>query len=158
MPRSMMPYQSENLVNWPFAFRDFGGFPFEMMRRFHREFDRMIEGTGGRAGTTFLPRAEAFERDDRLVIRIELPGMEKDDVHVRIEGDHLIVEGERRMEDVSSEGYEGEFVYGRFRRMIALPGPVEAGDVQARFRNGVLEITIPHGKGPAETREIPIQT
>ncbi len=134
--------------------------PFAFMRRFTEEMDRLFEDFFGgglaprftsefaplaefRAGV-WSPQVEVFERDNQLVVRADLPGLTKDDVHVEITDDALIIEGERKQEhEERREGYyRSERSYGRFYREIPLPEGVNAENATATFRNGVLEITM----------------
>src|SRR5262245_44784974 len=108
--------------------------PFGMMRRFVDEMDRMFEGVGfpsmERSWTTaerFSPEIDIFERDGKLVLRADLPGLTKDDVKVDITEDAVILEGERKFEhEERDEGlYRSERSYGHFRRQIPLPEGVK---------------------------------
>jgi HSP20 family protein len=127
--------------------------PFGMMRRFADEVDRMFQGFGfpsiERLGSSniadrFLPSVDIFERDGKLVIRADLPGMTKDDVKVDVTEDDVIIEGERRYEhEERDEGvYRSERSYGQFRREIPLPQGVKPDTAAATFKNGVLEVTL----------------
>src|SRR5712692_4414504 len=104
------------------------------------------------------PAVEMFERDGQLVIRADLPGLSPDDVRIEVSDDSLVIEGERRSEiEVEDEGvYRAERTYGRFSRVIALPDDVDPAQAQARFENGVLEISIPLPE-QTQRRRIPIQ-
>lgn len=133
-----------------------GGSPFAFMRRFPEEMDRLFEDFGfGRGGLVpslgrgfdqalWSPQVEMFEREGRLVVRADLPGMKKDDVNVEITDDAVIIRGERRDEsEENREGYyHSERSYGSFYRSIPLPEGVNADQADATFRNGVLEITM----------------
>src|SRR5262245_51172917 len=110
--------------------------PFSMMRRFADEVDRMFEGFGwpgtSRFGPSaslehFSPEVDVFERDGKLVISADLPGMTKDDVKVDVTDDAIILEGERKYEhEEHEEGvYRSERSYGRFHRQIPLPEGVK---------------------------------
>jgi HSP20 family protein len=140
--------------------------PFEMMRRFSEEMDRMFEdfGLSRRWGfgesTAWSPAVEIFERDNNLVVRADLPGLGKDDVKVEMTDDGLIIQGERKMErEEEREGwYRSERSYGEFYRMIPLPEGVNADQVKASFENGVLEVTAPISVSTQRWRSIPIET
>jgi len=134
---------------------------FEMMRQMMREMARPFGDFFGHGSSSMgTPPVEVFERNDRLVVRADLPGMRREDVKVRVVDDALIIEGERRSErerDPSRrEGYyESEFTYGRFSRRIVLPGRIDAHRVRARFENGVLEVEV-RCETPA-SRDVPIE-
>jgi HSP20 family protein len=79
-----------------------------------------------------------------LIVRAELPGLNKDDVHVDINDDVLTIQGERKQEhEEEREGvYRTERQYGSFYRAIPLPEGTIADSAKATFKNGVLEITL----------------
>jgi HSP20 family protein len=144
-----------------------GGDPFAVMRRFAEEMDRVFEGFGlghgllsgwpfrGRRGIAprggdfepgaWSPAVEVFEREGRLVIRADLPGLTKDDIHVELKDDAVTIRGERRHEhEERREGYfHSERSYGSFFRRVPLPEGVQADKADASFRDGVLEVTMP---------------
>jgi HSP20 family protein len=133
---------------------------FDFMSHFMREMSRMFEGFPGSVGQNYSlsrwPPIEVLERDDRVVVRAEMPGMRREDVRVRVEHDSLVIEGERKGDrEVRHEGYyESEWSYGRFSRRVTLPAQVDPERVNARYDNGILEITLDL---PARARrEIPI--
>jgi len=99
----------------------------------------------------FLPSVDVREKDKEIVVTAELPGVDEKNVDVRIEGDELIIRGEKREEHEAEEGgwYHSERVYGSFVRTIPLPAEVDAERAEARFRKGVLKITLPKSK-PAD--------
>jgi HSP20 family protein len=133
--------------------------PFKMMRRFADEMDRMFEGFGFPTAERFAPELDIFERDGKLVISADLPGLTKDDVKVDITEDAVILEGERKFErEEHDEGvYRTERGYGHFHRVIPLPEGVKTDSATANFRNGVLEITLDAPQGSKNRRRIQVQ-
>lgn len=134
----------------------------EVMRTMIRDFNRMFEGwpqlpAFRPGGMQAWPRIEALEQGGTLIVRAELPGLDRDDIRVRVQEDTLIIEGERRSDaETRQEGYyESEWSYGRFARRIPLPAGADADRVEARFRNGILEVAF--GLLRPTAREIPIQ-
>jgi HSP20 family protein len=105
--------------------------PFSMMRRMVEDMDRIFEGFGGTrsnsAFETFLPSVDLFERDGKVIVRADLPGMSKDDVRVEMTDDAILIEGERKYEHEQNEQgvYRSERNYGRFYREIPLPEGVK---------------------------------
>jgi HSP20 family protein len=151
----------------------FGTSPFSLMRRMMEDLDRMFENFGstgrssgdmpalgarGRLAMDWSPPVDMFERDGQLVVRADLPGLSPDDVRVEVTDDSLVIEGERRSEiEVEEEGsYRSERTYGRFSRVIELPEGVDPEGAQARFENGVLEVSIPLPE-QTQRRRVPIQ-
>ncbi len=109
----------------------------------HRAWGRSALAAGGREGM-WTPRIEAFQKGDRFIVRADLPGLKKDDVHVEMTDDALTIQGERHEEhEEEREGYyQSERDYGQFYRSIPLPDGVIAESAQATFRDGVLEVTM----------------
>ena len=90
-------------------------------------------------------RLDVVDRDKELVVRAELPGVEKDDVEVTISGDRLMIEAEREFEEVDEkeEFYRHELGYGKLTRTVALPEEVDAENIHAELKDGLLTITLP---------------
>jgi len=138
--------------------------PFDLMRRFTDELDRAFEGVGLMRGAgeieTWTPSVEIFERDNNLVVRAELPGLDKDDVKVELTADGLVIEGERRCEHEErfEGGYRSEISYGHFYRLIPLPEGVDIDQAKAQINNGVLEVAIPMAEARRQRRSIPVET
>jgi HSP20 family protein len=88
---------------------------------------------------------DVFEDDKRLVVRLEVPGMEKDDLDVQVTDDALIVRGEKRFEHERTEGRWRvlQCAYGSFNRVVPLPAAVRTDEARASYRNGVLKIELP---------------
>ena len=146
--------------------------PIKTAARTEREFlgdlDRFLEASfpslrfiwsripGG--DQPWVPMAEVYETDDRFVARVELPGVDPDDVDVSAMGDSIVVKGERKApEGVPAEQYhECERCYGKFYRRIDLPADAEASKIEAAFDNGILEVNVPKSKA-AKPMKIKIQ-
>ena len=134
--------------------------PFDLVRRLNDEMDRWFGGGfAGWPGSSHLalenvwtPSVEVFQRGDELVVRADLPGLDKDDVDVEISDDAVTIRGDRKQEhEEEREGYyRSERSYGSFYRMIPLPEGAIADSATANFNNGVLEITVQ--VPPAEVR------
>jgi HSP20 family protein len=130
--------------------------PFEFMRRFGEEMDKLVGDfdfgrgwlppalAGGARPGLWAPQIEMVEEGGQLIVRADLPGLTKDDVNVEIDSDAITIEGERRSEEKENrEGYyRTERSYGKFYRRVPLPDGVEAENADATFRDGVLEITM----------------
>src|SRR5262249_11858986 len=109
--------------------------------------------------TTFSPHVDMFERNGKLVLSADMPGLSKDDVKVDITEDAVLIEGERKYEHEEHEGgvYRSERSYGQFRRHIPLPQGVKTESATANFKNGVLEITMEAPQLTKTRRRIPIK-
>ena len=93
----------------------------------------------------WVPPVDIHERQDHLVIRAEVPGLNRDDMDVRIEDGVLTLRGERKRESDAGEGnaFRTERVYGAFTRSFSLPRTVDALEVSAAYKDGVLEVMVP---------------
>lgn len=97
------------------------------------------------ASMRWAPEIDVFEKDNRLVTKIDLPGMRKEDVKVEVTDGNLAISGERRTEAEEKKGhfYRCEREYGSFYRLVPLPEGAKLEDVKATFADGVLEVSVP---------------
>jgi HSP20 family protein len=135
--------------------------PFAVMKQFAEDMDRYWGQTPRAAGdgAAWSPAIEVKEKEGKLVVTAELPGLKKEDVNVHIDGDTLVVEGERKQEkEEKREGYyHSERSYGKFYRSILLPEGAKIDQTAAQFNNGVLEVSVPIPEAKAARKEIPVQ-
>jgi len=108
----------------------------------------------------WIPGIDVFEKDNRLITKVDLPGLKKDDVKVEITDGHLAISGERKRETVEKKErfYRSEREYGSFYRAVPLPEGVKLENVKATFVDGVLEVSVPlPAKAETKGRTIEIQ-
>jgi HSP20 family protein len=105
----------------------------------------------------WTPAVDLYEDNDHLIVRVELPGMNKESIDISLHEGVLTVAGERKAEELpaGSEAYRSERFYGRFQRTLDLPKPVEADRVSAHYRDGILTITLPKTE-EAKPRQIEV--
>lgn len=177
--------QSQNAGQTGLSRRDqfmpslFGGSPFTMMKRLRDEMDSLFENFGfGRSlipsfgrdlfsrsfdefGETAIwsPQVEMFEREGKLIVRADLPGLKKDEVKVEVTDKAITISGERRSEsEEKGEGfYHSERSYGSFFRRIPLPEGANTEDANATFNGGVLEIKMPAPEKRSTGRRLEIK-
>jgi HSP20 family protein len=109
---------------------------------------------------SWSPEIDVFEKDNRLITKIDLPGMKKEDVKVEVTDGHLAISGERKTETEEKKDnvYRCEREYGSFYRAVPLPEGVKLEDVKATFADGVLEVSVPlPAKADAKVRNVEIQ-
>ena len=121
---------------------------------------------GGEAPANELPTmsswaflaADVFDDDDKVVVRLEAPGMRREDFDVELRDDVLTVRGEKRFEHEASQGRYRlvQCAYGSFRREVPLPVEVQGEKAEARYRDGVLRIELPKAEG-ARTRRVNVK-
>ena len=101
-------------------------------------------------------RLEEAIRDNRYVIRAELPGLDpENDIEVAVDGRNLTIRAERSQQD--NGPYRSEFRYGSLARAVRLPASVDAEDITARYDKGVLEVSVPAGAVKPEGTRIPVE-
>lgn len=124
-------------------------------------FGRLAEGFRNLRGERRQPSADASESGNSYQISIELPGMDAGDIDLKVEGDVLVVSGEKRdeREDKDRNYYLVERSYGAFRRAFRLPEDVDREKISADFSRGVLEISMPRAAGAEkDARRIDIKS
>jgi len=129
--------------------------PFAELRRFQREVNRLFEGWSemDEAG----PALNVWDRRDALVITAEVPGVDPKDIQIHVQNDVFTLEGERKEEKLG-EGtvvHRAERPVGRFFRSIRLPYEVDSDRASARYRNGVLTVTLPRSEA-SKPRQIAV--
>jgi HSP20 family protein len=122
--------------------------PFRELEEWERRFDDLFGRSLWRLPVEergWMPAVDVFEKEDRFVVKAELPGMKEDDIDVSVVGDTLSIKGEKKTEtEIQEEGYyRCERSYGSFYRSIPLPSNVDANKIEASFEDGVLEVALP---------------
>lgn len=99
----------------------------------------------GREWSGWAPQVDVEETGDAIVIHADLPGMDKKDIEISVENRELTIRGERKQEtdEKKSNFHRVERTYGSFRRSFALPANVLADKVEATYKDGVLEVSVP---------------
>ena len=147
--------------------------PFRSFRDFDRTIDRFFGNT--EAGSTYgassafnrwTPAVDIEETDDALLLRADIPGVDPKDVHIEVKDSVLTLRGERASETENAENdksassttstYRLERSFGSFTRSFVLPRTVDAEKVDASYRNGVLQISLPK-KAEAKPRQIEVK-
>jgi HSP20 family protein len=155
----------------------FGPTPFNMMRRFMDDMDRLFTDFGSFRPTPFLttefpfpkfaelektmwsPEIEVLENKGEMTIKADLPGLKLEDINVEISDGALAISGERKQEtEEKKEGfYRSERTYGSFFRRIPLPEGVKPENANAKFENGVLEVKLALPVGATNGQKIEIK-
>jgi len=131
--------------------------PFAMLRRMAGELDQVFDEPLFAWRFPFMqtpilpsevnwsPAIEVFELDNRLVTKVDLPGLKKNDIKVEVIDGYLAISGERKseIEETKYDVYRCERSYGGFYRAVPLPEGVKLTDVKATFADGVLEVSVP---------------
>jgi len=139
---------------------------YEPLNNIQKSFDlvnaiinSVSEQTSEQNMVDFRPKVNTRETEDNYHIEVELAGVKKENVDIKVDGNLLTISGERNIrDDVKDEDYHKvESKYGLFSRSFTLPEKVDIGNIQAEFENGMLEVTIPKLKVDTSSRKIEIK-
>ena len=124
--------------------------------RVRKAVEEALEKAFQDVGEVLEPLSELSEHEDHYLLRVEVPGLGPENLEVRLEGDQLAIEGEKKEETRAK--HLAEIVYGRIYRAYLLPKDAKKEGIEARLAKGVLEVRIPREKRPEEPPvRIPIQ-
>lgn len=133
----------------------------QMREEMDRLFSQFVRRGDGEEATwaqgQWAPPVDIYETDDAFMLKAELPGFSKEDVSIEVQENRLIIRGERKREtEAKEEQYHRlERTYGRFERAFWLPTTVDTEQIQATFKDGVLELRLPKSSA-AKPKQIPI--
>ncbi len=141
--------------------------PLKELTTVQSKMNRLFESALGMADfdghgepDTWTPVCDVYESPDSLVVWLELPGLEQRQIDVRVDGDDLVVSGEREIEreQRGERFHRVERPYGKFLRRFHLPSTVNREAVEASFRDGLLRITLPNrGHKPPQPIRVAIR-
>lgn len=124
---------------------------FGRLTNLRDEIDRLFESPLAELSRSsqilsgWTPALDVSEDKDNLYVRVELPGMKKEDIQLSLHQGSLSISGERKAEETfkGAEVYRAERFYGHFQRTVTLPTAVASDKVKAQYTDGVLTITLP---------------
>jgi len=123
-------------------------------------FDGFFRGTGDEdyAISSWTPAVDITEHDDQFVVKVELPGVNKDDVKITLENNILTIRGEKKQEkETKKENYHRvERSYGSFQRSFTLPTTVKSDKIDAAYKDGILQIALPKAE-EAKPKQIEVK-
>ncbi|MEM9264389.1 MAG: Hsp20/alpha crystallin family protein [Cyanobacteria bacterium P01_F01_bin.13] len=127
------------LVRWN-PNRELDSLQREMNRLFEDVFTLSPRGLSG-----FTPAAELKEQDDAYHLKLEVPGISKDNLDIQVTAETVSISGERKSSTKSEEDgvTRSEFRYGSFSRTVSLPGRIDHQNVVADYSDGILTLTLP---------------
>jgi len=152
-----------SLVRWNPA-RDLAAWPsnlFGIQREMNRMFDNFFDDTNRNedyALTAWSPAVDIAEHDDQYVVKMELPGVNKEEVKITLESNILTIRGEKKQEkETKKENYHRvERSYGSFQRSFTLPTTVKNDKIDASFKDGILNINLPKAE-EAKPKQIEVK-
>lgn len=129
-----------SLIRWQ-PFSEIDGIQKEM----NRLFDSLAPRTSDKIDFDFAPAAEMEETPEAVYLKLEVPGMAAEDIDLQVSAEAVAISGERRSETKTEEKglTRSEFRYGSFHRVIPLPARVENTNVNAEYKDGILNLTLP---------------
>jgi len=135
-------WQRPEVATWP-GFGRLSTLRDEIDRLFEAPLAELARSSQLLSGWT--PALDVFEDKDNVVVKAELPGMNKDDIEISLHDGSLSISGERKTESTTNDAevYRSERFVGRFQRTVALPTPVNAEKVKAQYKDGILTVTLP---------------
>ena len=133
---------TRELVSWP---SDLTGFQREMNRLFDSFFRSGIGDEDGSSLAVWSPAVDIGEHENEYRVKVELPGVDKNDVRITLESNILTIKGEKKQEKETKgqEYHRVERSYGSFQRSFTLPTTVQADRIDAVYKDGVLTIVLP---------------
>ena len=147
----------------PFGRR--GGF-YDAHSEVNRLLDEMFGGLGRRPGSRgaqttveWAPSVDVLQKEGDLVVRVEMPGVKPEDVHVAVHNRVLTISGERKVDEEEERAgyYVRELRHGSFQRSMILPEGVEEERIHARYQDGILEVTLEGAAAAREPKRIRIE-
>ena len=119
--------------------------PFREMTQVQNQVNRLVDQMWGGRQESWMPAVDVFDKQDAVVLKAELAGMDPDDIQIEVEDNVLTIKGERNFEEKVDEEryYRVERRYGSFQRSLALPQGVKADEIQAAYDDGILTVTVP---------------
>jgi HSP20 family protein len=137
---SLIRYQFPEVSKWS-SFDRLNSLRDEMNRLF--DFSWPSRDTGLFSG--WSPSLDVWDDKDNLVVKVELPGLKKEEINISLHEGVLTVSGERKhgVEKKEGQSFRSERYFGKFQRSVTLPTPVDAGKVNASYKDGVLTVELP---------------
>ena len=130
----------------PISFGDMDRFVDSLIRRnwtqpFHIDWPTVVEALPFHR----IPKVDVIDRETEIVVRAEIPGVNKKDIDITVGEDSITIKGSTRREDKEEKGdfYRHELTTGSFSRTVGLPAAVDGAKAKAVFNDGVVELTLP---------------
>jgi HSP20 family protein len=117
-----------------------------LQRQMNRLFESLITANDDEpGGISFIPPAQIEETPNEVILKLEIPGMEAEDLDVQVTENAVAISGERKQETKTEDKgmTRTEFRYGKFERVIPLPARIQNINAEAKYQNGILTLTLP---------------
>lgn len=125
-----------------------------LQRQLNKIFNSDLESNSRQNmnNTSIVPAAELTEKEDALLLKLEIPGMKSEDLDIQVMADRVSISGERKSLEEANDKTQSEFRYGKFQRVISLPIRIQNTNVSAQYKDGILYLTLP--KSEAEKNKV----
>jgi HSP20 family protein len=146
---SMMPSGRSGMSRWD---------PWQEFRELQSRLDQLMGGVfgsgGGEAGVLsgWTPLADVTETSDAYVIKVEVPGVKREDIHIEVTGTELAIRGETKADDEGGQPRQRARRYGRFEYRAALPTQIDTSAITAEMSDGVLTVRVPKSQADQPRR------
>jgi len=136
---SLIRYQTPEMESWT---------PFNRLSSLHDELNRLFDFSLPRRDTGLFsgwsPTLDVYDTKDHFFVKMELPGMKKEDIGITLQDGVLTVSGERKSDVEHKEGetFRSERYFGKFQRSVSMPAPVNPDGVTATYKDGILTIQV----------------
>ena len=137
--------------------------PFYRLSSLRDDVDRLLEGAfpgftqDAEVFADWTPALDVYQDKDQLFVKAELPGLKKEEIEISLLDGTLTLTGERKQETTHEEGatFRSERFFGKFRRSVVLPVPVDSSKVKADYKDGILTVSLPKAE-EAKPRQIQV--
>lgn len=124
-----------------------------LQRQLNKIFNNDLESDSrNMKENSIVPAAELTEKEDALLLKVEIPGMKSEDLDIQVMVDRVAIAGERKPEYEANNKTQSEFRYGKFQRVIPLPIRIQNTNVSAQYKDGILHLSLP--KSEAEKNKV----
>ena len=153
---AIIRYQEPELATWA---------PFDRLTTLRDEMNRLFESSLAPFGTRdfglfggWSPALDVFEDKENVIVKMELPGMKREEIDISLHNGMLTISGERKEEVKSGEGetFRSERYFGRFHRTVTLPTQVKPDQVKATYKDGILMVELPKSE-EAKPKQIEVK-
>jgi HSP20 family protein len=153
-----------SLIRWN-PHRELANFPTDilsMQREINKMFDGFFRGSmpdeGELLPSAWTPAVDVAEHENEFVVKVELPGVTKDDVKITMQDNILTVRGEKKQEKETKDSsyHRVERAYGSFQRSFTLPTPVKNDKIEATYQDGILTVNLPKAE-EAKRKQIEVK-
>jgi len=136
--------------------------PVREISSLQRQLNRMFEDVTrnvNEGGSLLAPSAELEETDGAIHLKLEVPGIDPNDLDVKVSDRAVAISGERKSESQNGDGgaKRSELYYGRFERVIPIDAQIQSDRVEANYNNGILHLTLPKAESDKNAVQVNVQ-